>query len=60
MQFSKIKVVECLYSFLLNMLNTTLQSFTLRYEFKDPVKLVLVDTELKVSIKSNITCSVHQ
>lgn len=46
--FLYIKVAECLFSFLLT--QTTMQSFTFRCEFKDPVKPVLVNTELKALI----------
>lgn len=46
--FVYIKVAECLFSFLLT--HTTMQSFTFRCEFKDPVKPVLVNTELKALI----------
>lgn len=46
--FLDIKGAECLFSFLLT--HTTMQSFTFRCEFKDPVKPVLVNTELKALI----------
>lgn len=46
--FLYIKVAECLFSFLLT--QTTMQSFTCRCKFKDPVKPVLVNTELKALI----------